>query len=330
MIKMSDVAKRAKVSTATVSRVLRNPETVREDTREKVLQVIKELNYQPNVLARQLRTNKANTILVVLPSVTNTVFAQILGGIEKVASENDFRVLLGNGNHQKEKNEAYLDHLKQKQVDGLILLTSNLGEDLLTEMADQYPVVLTSEYIEGSRIPTVSIDNEASGKCATDHLLQLGHTRIAHISGPLSGLLSIGRLNGYKAALDLHHIPFDEALVQEGDFSFESGYRLMKNWLNGDSPPTALFASNDEMAIGAMKAALEMGKHIPEDLAVVGFDNIKFSSVFEPTLTTIAQPLYEMGIQSMELLLEQINQVPIEHRQRVLESELIIRRSCGA
>lgn len=330
MVKMSDVAKRAQVSTATVSRVLRKPAAVKEETRLKVLKVIEELNYQPNVLARQLRTNKTNTILVVVPTITNTVFTQILGGIEKVASENDYRVLLGNSNNQKEKNVGYLDHLKQRQVDGMILLTSELGEDLLTEMASVYPIVLTSEYIEGSSIPTVSIDNFLSGKKATEHLIQLGHTKIAHLSGPMNSLLSLERFKGYQEALKIHGLFNSEDLVQEGDFSFLSGYRLTKFWLKQSEPPTALFAANDEMAIGAMKAVLEQGKRIPEDLAVVGFDNIAFSSIFEPTLTTVAQPLLEMGIQSMKLLIQQINQEEIKKTQYVLESELVIRQSCGS
>lgn len=330
MIKMSDVAERANVSTATVSRVLRNPSTVKEETRRKVLKVIEELNYQPNVLARQLRTNRSNTVLVVIPSLTNTVFSQILGGIEKVASRYDYRVLLGHSNYQAAENIGFLDHLKQKQVDGMILLTSQLGEELLTEIAKEYPIVLTSEFIEGSLIPTVSIDNVESGKNATEHLIHLGHRRIGHLSGPLNGLISQGRLKGYKEALAEHGIDCDDALVQEGDFTFESGELLMGKWLNTPHPPTALFAANDEMAIGAMKATLQRGLRVPEDLAVVGFDNIKFSSVFQPSLSTIGQPLLEMGAKSMRLLIQQINQEVLEQSQYVLSSELIIRESCGA
>ena len=328
MIKMRDVAKQADVSTATVSRVLRTPASVKEETRLKVLKVIEELNYQPNILARQLRTNKTNTVLIVIPTLTNTVFAEMLGGIESVATQNDYRVLLGNSNHQKERNIGYLDYLKQKQVDGVIFLTSELGEAVLNEIAAEHPMVLTSEYIHGAQFPMVSIDNVICGRKATEHLIELGHSRIAHLSGP--GLLSLDRLNGYKDALLIHGIPFDETLVVEGHFTFESGYQIMKKWLNSQNPPTAVFAANDEMAIGAMKAALESGKRIPKDIAIVGFDNIKFSSVFEPSLTTIAQPFFEMGVKSMNLLIQQINQGPILDKHFVLESELVIRQSCGS
>lgn len=330
MIKMRDVAKQADVSTATVSRVLRNPASVKEETRLKVLKVIEELNYQPNILARQLRTNKTNTVLIVIPTITNTVFAEMLGGIESVATRNDYRVLLGNSNHQKERNIGYLDYLKQKQVDGVIFLTSELGEAILNEIALEHPMVLTSEYIKGAQFPMVTIDNVHCGRQATEHLIQLGHSRIAHLAGPSDGLLGYDRLKGYREALLAHHLSFDETLVQEGTFTFESGYQIMKSWLESEAPPTAVFAANDEMAIGAMKAALELGKRIPEDLAVIGFDNIKFSSVFVPSLTTVAQPFFEMGAKSMNLLIQQINQEPIPDHHFVLQSELIIRHSCGA
>jgi LacI family transcriptional regulator, repressor for deo operon, udp, cdd, tsx, nupC, and nupG len=329
MIKMSDVAKQAKVSTATVSRVLRNPDAVKKETREKVLHVIEQLNYQPNVLARHLRTNKTNTILVVLPNLTNTVFSQVFGGIEKVANENDYRVLLRNFNDKEDNHNGYFDNLLQKQVDGMILLTARLGEQQLVEMAKKYPLVLTSEFIEGSKIPTVSIDNISSARAATKHLIKLGHKRIAHISGPLEGLLGRHRLQGYEQAIRQHNLEYDSALIQVGDFSFQSGYNLMLKLMALERPPTAVFAANDEMAMGVIRATKEQGMRVPHDLAVVGFDNIYFSSIFDPALTTISQPLFEMGEKSMELLLAQIRQEYIKKKQHVLDTKLIIRDSCG-
>lgn len=329
MIKMSDVAKKANVSTATVSRVLRNPDTVRKETRAKVLSVIEQLNYQPNVLARHLRTSKTNTILVALPNLTNTVFAQIFGGIEKVAHENEYRVLLRNLNNKEDHSDGYLDYILQKQVDGMILLTSKLGEERLLEMASLHPIVLASEFLEGSKIPTVSIDNISSARLATEHLIQLGHQRIAHISGPLEGLLGRHRLKGYQLALEKHHIQCDSLLIKEGDFSFESGCTLMHQLMALENPPTAVFAANDEMAMGVIKAAKEHGFLVPRDLAVVGFDNIYFSSIFEPALTTVSQPLFKMGEKSMELLLSQIRREALRKKHYVLDTELIIRDSCG-
>ncbi|MGG1575033.1 LacI family DNA-binding transcriptional regulator [Fictibacillus sp. NRS-1165] len=330
MVKMSDVAEKANVSKATVSRVLRNPEAVKKDTRDKVLAIIEQMNYQPNILARHFRRSQTNTILVVVPNIMNTVFSHILGGIEHAAGENGYRVLLANTNKQVEKEYEYLDHLKQRQVDGMILLSARMDKNVLAEVMEQFPVVLTADYLEGVAIPTVTIDNVSSARTATEHLINMGHSRIAHITGPLHLLVSQDRLKGYRQALLQNGLAFDNILIQEGDFSHESGYNQMTKLMALEKPPTAVFSANDEMATGVIKAAKENGLSVPGDLAVVGFDNIKLSAIYDPGITTIAQPTFEMGKKAMELLLEQINGIEMGKRQHVLENELIIRESCGA
>ncbi|SFD35139.1 transcriptional regulator, LacI family [Bacillus sp. OV194] len=330
MVKMSDVAEKAKVSKATVSRVLRNPETVKKDTRDKVLAIIEQMNYQPNILARHFRRSRTNTILVVVPNIMNTVFSHILGGIEHAAGENGYRVLLANTNKQVEREYEYLDHLKQRQVDGMILLSARMDKDILAEVINQYPVVLTADYLEGIAIPTVTIDNVSSARTATEHLIKLGYKRIATITGPLHLLVSQDRLKGYRQALLQNELDVDNILIQEGDFSHESGYNQMNKLIALEHPPTAVFAANDEMATGVIKAAKDNRLSVPEDLAVVGFDNIKLSAIYDPGITTVAQPMFEMGEKAMELLLQQINGVEMTKRQYVLENQLIIRESCGA
>ena len=330
MVKMSDVAKAAKVSTATVSRVLSNPETVKAETREKVMTVIRELKYQPNVLARHLRRNETNTILVVVPNIMNTVFSEIVGGIEEAAAKNSYRVLLRNTNRDVENEYQALDHLKQHQVDGVIMLSERIDKDTLEAIYKEYPIVLASAYIDGLKVPAVSIDNISSSREATEHLINLGHKRIAHITGPMYSSITLDRLKGYQQALYLNHLKVDSILVQEGDFTFESGYNQMLKYLSLNNRPTAVFSANDEMAFGAVKAIIEKGLSVPGDIAVVGFDNIKFSSIFEPPLTTVAQPKFEMGKKAMELLLEQMNGVAPLPTHYVLDSDLIIRESCGA
>ncbi|PPA70821.1 LacI family DNA-binding transcriptional regulator [Jeotgalibacillus proteolyticus] len=329
MVKMIDVAKRANVSTATVSRVLRNPESVKELTREKVMQSIAELNYQPNVLARHFRRSKTNTILVIVPNIANTIFSQMVQGIEETAVQNNYRVLLGNSNRNVEKEYDFLDLLRQRHVDGMILLSSRIDIDTLNELTAQFPVVLASEYLNNMSISTVRIDNRKHGKEAAAHLLSLGHKRVAHISGGLNNRISFDRQDGYLDALTEHGLKRDNRLIREGDFTFTSGYNQMQELLSLRDRPTALFAASDEMAMGAIKAAKEKGINVPEDLAVVGFDNIRFSSFFEPGLTTVAQPAVEMGSASMELLLEHIKDPNFKPAERVLKSELIVRESCG-
>jgi LacI family repressor for deo operon, udp, cdd, tsx, nupC, and nupG len=281
------------------------------------------------MLARHLRRNKTNTLLVMIEDISNSFFSGVFQGIEAVASNNGYHVLVGNTDHKIDRVYEYFERLPQRQVDGMILLVGELDRRVTEEVARQYPIVLASEYLEGSDIPTVSIDNISSARKATEHLISLGHSRIAHISGPLKFTQSLDRLKGFSQAMDRHELQLEHVLIQEGDFSFSSGYNLMKKLLALESPPTAVFAAGDAMAIGAIKAAKEYGLCVPEDLAVVGFDGLFISSIYEPALTTIQQPVYEIGQRAMELLMQLMNEKNIKKRQIILEDELIIRDSCG-
>ena len=329
MVRISDVAKMANVSTATVSRVLSNSGNVKKETAEKVLEAIKKLNYQPNLLARQLRRLETKTVLVVVPDITNTFFSKILRGIEQVAIENDYEVLLGDTGNSVEREKGYLDILRQKKADGMIMLTARLESHLLEEISHEFPVVLACEYLEGSDIPTVSIDNISSARKATEYLISLGHKRIGFLSGPMDVILSRDRLKGFKQGMMQHDIAIEPNLIQEGDFSFESGFNLMTKLLALTEPPTAVFASSDEMAIGAIKAIKAKGLKVPDDISIVGFDDIKFASIFEPALTTVSQPMFEIGQKAMELLIKLMNGSEIERRQYILEDQLVIRDSCS-
>ncbi|AKM19333.1 HTH-type transcriptional repressor CytR [Geobacillus sp. 12AMOR1] len=329
MASIKDVAKRANVSTATVSRVLRNTGNVTEETRQRVLEAIEALNYQPNVLGRYLRRMETETVLVVVPDITNPFFSKVLRGIEAVALKHGYQVLLGDTQNDVRLEEQYLNLLPQRQVDGMIFLTARIRKELMEEMARQFPIVLACEYLEGADIPTVSIDNISSARKATEHLIRLGHCRIAHLSGPMNIILSRDRLRGYQQALAQHELEADAALVQEGDFTYESGYNLTLKLLALEKPPTAIFAANDEMAIGAIKAVRHRGGRVPDDVAVVGFDDIQMASIFEPSLTTIAQPMFEIGQKAMELLLALIEGTSARRRQLVLPDRLVIRDSCG-
>ncbi|MFC4766306.1 LacI family DNA-binding transcriptional regulator [Effusibacillus consociatus] len=329
MAKINDVARLANVSTATVSRVLSNADNVTEETREKVLEAIQRLKYQPNILGRYLRRMETKTVLVVVPDITNSFFSKILLGIESVAVKSGYQVLLVDTQNSVHLEVEYLNLLRQKQVDGMILLTARMNREEIEEIAEQFPVVLACEYLEGSRIPTVSIDNISSARKATEHLIQLGHRRIAHISGPMNIVLSRDRLRGYQQAMTQYELEIDPVLIQEGDFSYEIGYNLAMKFLALENPPTAIFAASDDMAIGAVKAVREQSLNVPKDIAVVGFDDVKIASIFEPSITTIAQPMYEIGTTAMELLVKLINGNQLKRRQYVLEDQLIIRETCG-
>ncbi|MFC0045822.1 LacI family DNA-binding transcriptional regulator [Metabacillus iocasae] len=327
MVKIVDVAKKANVSTATVSRVLTNSSAVKKDTAEKVLAAIEALNYQPNLLARQLRRMETKTILVVVPDITNTFFSKVLRGIEFVANQSGYQVLLGDSLNDSKKESDYLHLLRQRKADGMILLTARLSEKEIEEIALEFPVVLACEYTPGLNVPTVSIDNVQSAKKATDYLVSLGYKRIGFISGPFDVVLGRDRLEGFRQSMIENKLGEKDLLVQEGDFTFESGYAAMGTFLDMQEPPEAIFAANDEMAIGAIKAIHSKGLKVPNDISVVGFDDIAFASIFEPSLTTIAQPSFEMGETAMKLLIKQLNKEEIEKKQYILEDKLIIRET---
>ncbi|WP_409304106.1 LacI family DNA-binding transcriptional regulator [Peribacillus sp. SCS-155] len=327
MVSIVDVAKKANVSTATVSRVI-NSGKVKKETSEKVLEAIQKLNYQPNMLARQLRRLETKTILVVVPDITNTFFSGILRGIEAIAAENGYQVLLGDAQNDIQRESSFLDILRQKKADGMILLTARINGELIDEIANEYPVVLACEYIEGSQIPTVSVDNISSARKATDHLIELGHKRIGFISGPLNVIVGRDRLKGFQQSMAQNGLPIDPLLVQEGDFSYESGYNMMLKLLAIEELPTAVFAASDDMAMGAIKAIKSRGLNVPEDISVIGFDDIKFASIFEPALTTMSQPTFEIGSKAMTLLIKIINSECVrEKTQYILADRLVLRES---
>ncbi|KHF40896.1 LacI family DNA-binding transcriptional regulator [Halalkalibacter okhensis] len=326
-MKMSDVAKLANVSAATVSRVLSQPEKVSKETREKVLDVINKVKYKPHIVARQFRTQETKIILVVVPDITSAFFSKVLRGIEHIALENGYQVILGDTENDIERENSYINLLLQKQVDGMVLLTARLDKNKLEELASEFPLVLACEYVDGLNVPTVSIDNVSSARKATEHLIQLGHSKIAHITGPINIILSRDRLKGYRQAMISNDLEVDPAYIQEGDLSFESSYNETLKLLSLSTPPTAIFVFNDEMAMGTIKAAKDSGLSVPNDLAVVGFDNIKMSTVFEPNITTIDQPKFAIGKKAMELLLHLIKGEPMKKKKFVMKDELIIRES---
>jgi len=329
MTTMKDVAKLAKVSDATVSRVFSDPDAVSDKTKQIVLDAADELNYELNVLARNLRKMKTEIIMVILPDISNPFFSKIVRGIESVAMENNYKILLGDTKNDLVLEKEYLKNLDQKYADGVISLTARIDSKLIREISEKYNMVLACEYIDEASVPTVSIDNVEGAYKATKHLINLGHKRIAHISGPKNVILSQDRLKGYKKALSDHNIKIDGDLINEGDFGYKSGYKNMSKLLKLDKAPTAVFADSDQMAIGAIKAIKSHGLKVPDDFAVVGFDNIEIASIYEPSLTTVCQPMYEIGVKAMQLLLDILEKKELENIKIKLESKLIIRDSCG-
>jgi len=327
MSTINDVAKKAGVSVATVSRVINGNSKVSPETVEKVKQAIAELDYRPNLLGRALRKTKSERILVLLPNIANPFYAEIVKGIEDVANKNGYSIMLCNTDSNQEREKKYIKMLKSRLADGAILMASEMTSDELTELAQEVPVVQCCEYKVGLPITHVSIDNELAAYKAVNHLIGLGHKKIAFIGAKNQFLSSTLRLEGYIRALTEAGIEYDPQYCAYGDYSYKSGFRAMKQLLALDPRPTAVFCVSDMMAIGAIRSAMEENLSVPDDLAVCGFDNIYFAKMFKPTLTTISQPMYDLGCTAMELLLNIIEDRDIETIHYIMEHELIIRES---
>ncbi|MHB1394480.1 MAG: LacI family DNA-binding transcriptional regulator [Clostridia bacterium] len=328
MFTIRDVAKLSGVSVATVSRVMNDSSAVAPKTRAKVLDAIKELNYQPNLLGRDLRRSETKRILVLLPTISNSFYSNIVKGIEDVAHRNDYTTMLCNTDSDSNRENVYLEMLRNRLSDGLILMGPEISRKELEILGKDFPVVQCCEYIEGANVSHISIDNFKASVKAVNHLINAGHKRIGLICCKNRFISTSQRIEGYRNALESAGLEYDPGLVQYvNDYEFKSGLRAMEQLLKMPNQPTAIFALSDTVAIGAIRRIMENELRVPEDIAVVGFDDISFASMFNPALTTIAQPKYDLGCAAMELLLKQMNGEVIEPQSLYLEHELIIRES---
>ena len=326
---IKDVAELAGVHPSTVSRVINDDSRISEKTREKVFLIIKKLGYTPNAIARGLKTKRTHTLGMLIPDITNPFFAEIARGVEDAANKNDFNIILCNTDDRLKKERTYLEILRGKRVDGLILGTAHIKDKSILELEkNNFPYILVSRNIEGLDKNCVIVDDEAGGIMAAEYLIKLGHRRIAHITGPLKTRSALNRLKGYKLTLKKHEIEYEDELVGEGDFRIKGGYQVMKRFLKLAEPPTAIFAANDLLALGAMQAIQKKNFHIPEDFSVIGFNDIELASFIYPALTTIRQPMLEMGALAVKMLLRIIEEGEFNQRKIVLKPKLIIRKSC--
>ena len=328
-VNITDVAQRAGVSISTVSRVLNNSDyPIRPETRQKVLEAIEELRFRPNDVARSLLLKQTHTIGLIVPDISNPYYPELSLGVEATASEHGYAVIFCNTSRRPEKVEYYLDVLLQKRADGIIIAGG--GTDLTqisqgTLRSDTKIALVGKHHLP---FPSVQVDNFGAAREITSHLLHLGHRHIAFISGPPNLTSVQDRLAGYKASLEERGISEDNRLICEGDFGAESGYSATLSLLRGEPTPTAIFAANDRMAISAMAAAADVGLRVPNDLTVVGFDDIITASLVRPSLTTVALPAYEIGASAMRLMLRLLEGEECP-KTVWLPTQLVIRQSSG-
>lgn len=328
MANIYDVAKHAKVSVATVSAVINKTSYVSPLLQKQVQSAIAALNYSPNLLARSLAQRKTHTIGILVPDVANPFFPEIVRGAEDEASEAGYTVILGNSDNQLHKEDLYLSLFLSKRVDG-ILLVKSAGElnEILRENLKKAgtPVVLLDREYPGLHADTVVADDFGGAMAATEHLLELGHKRIGIIAGITGTSTTSGRTRGYIDALKSHGIEFEESLMVKGDYGVESGRKEGLRLL--DQHPTAVFVTNCMMTVGFFKALEERKLKCPDDISVVSYDDFFWNDIFQPKLTCVEQPKYQLGRRSTEILLSRIRGKHKRPKFEVLKNELRIRGS---
>lgn len=328
-IKIIDVAAKAGVSPATVSRVLNDSNQVTADTRDKVLKAIEELGYYPNAAAKNLRSQRSMTIGIIVPDINSAYYAEIIKGIENMAYARKYKVIICDVENNKEKEQEYLSMLMNRTVDAFILTTPSLSNEEIIQIADKgYNLAIIGRYIEHDKIPCIFTDNVKFSREVMAHLVEQGHRDIAFLSGYADATDSYERLEGYLKALKDNQLPFRPEYVENGNFNETGGYEGAKRLLARNPQLTAIFTANDEMALGVYRACTELSIRIPDELAVVGVDNNRISKYLTPTLSTVNQPKYTMGAVIVEKLIDQMNANEFQDKRVFkVDSELLIRGS---
>lgn len=325
-----DVARTAGVSVATVSRVINASGPVADDTRERVTQAARALRYSPHGAARSLITRRTSTLGVLLPDIFGEFFSEVIRGIDQAARRHGYHLLVSNAHGGRDELAAALRAMRGR-VDGLIVMSPDADAPSFEgDLPDAIPVVLLNSATEATGCDVLRVDNEGGARAMLRHLISLGHRRIAHIGGPIRNHDAEERRRAYRAELLAAGLASGPALEDTGDFTESSGYDAVARFLRLDERPTAIFAANDSMAIGAISALREAGVAVPGEMAVVGFDDIPIARYVTPPLTSVHVPIAALGARATALLLQALERPPIGPRRReTLPTNLVVRESCG-
>jgi len=323
---------RAGVSNATVSRVLNNNPQVDENLRLRVMEAVNSLGYQPNRDARRLRAQSSNVIGLIISDIQNPYFISVIGGVEDAAYAHQMNVILCNSNEDLAKQSMYLRVMEAERVAGLIIVPChcNQTDDILQLSKTGIPIILLDRVLSNGSMDAVLVDNVRGAQEAVTHLIDLGYRRIAMIGGPSYVQTGRDRNQGYRNALMAAGLPIDEQLVRSGDFKMESGYRLTSELVTNGDPPDAIFVANNLMTLGTLRALRELHIRVPEDIALVGFDDMPWSGDLYSPLTAVSQPTYELGQEAVQLLLRRLAEPEASFRTMTLQTRLVVRESCGA
>ncbi len=329
-ITIKDVAKQAGVTAAVVSRVINDDPklSIREETRSRVLEAVEKLEYRPNAIARSLRTKTTGTIAMIIPDITNPFFPEIIKGAQIAAAENGFSLILFNTEEDVGKQREYIELVSEKQMDG-VLLASVHTDDESIDLLERYkkPYVLVNRITRNIQSSFVTVDDVYGARVAIEHLIQFGHRKIAHISGPLYTDTGLQRLEGYRKALKKFGVEFSLDYIAESKYDEDGGYKAMKQLFSLENKPTAVFAANDLIAIGAISAIEDEGLKVPENISIVGFNDIWVAQKISPPLTSVKFPLFDMGYLASEILIKKTQGKVVCEDKMVLEPELVVRSS---
>jgi LacI family transcriptional regulator len=319
-ITIYDVAREANVSMATVSRVVNGNPNVKPVTRKKVLEVIERLGYRPNAVARGLASKKTTTVGVIIPDISSIFYAELARGIEDIATMYKYNIILSNSDQNPEKELHLFNTMLGKQVDGIVFMGGHITEEHVTEFEKSpVPIVLAGSIVESTTIPSVNIDYEQAVYDSVKEFIGRGHKKIAFVVGPFhEPKNSLKKMAGYRRALEEAGIPYSDELIVEGDYTYDSGLEAFDKLLEAADRPTAILVGSDEMALGVVHGAEDKGFKIPEDFEVITSDNTRLSLMVRPQLTTIVQPLYDIGAVAMRLLTKLMN------KEKVSESTVIL------
>ena len=329
-ITIKDVAQAANVSIATVSRILNGKDGVSSALTERVQATVKKMRYQPNDVARSLKIRESRSIGLIIPDIENPFFPALVRGVEDVAQQHNYAVILCNTDGRAEEEEKYIQFLFNKRVDGMVFTESPDNKKNIALLASLgIPVVLLDRRVEGMHASAVVTENRLGAFMATEHLVQLGKKHIAFLNGSLKLSSGAERASGYQDALAKYNVQYDHHLVVNGAFTYDSGYEAAESLVLSGRKFDAIFASNDMIAIGAIECLGKYNIRVPQDVGVVGFDDIRMAAWYKPALTTIRQPVYEMGRCAVSILVEQIAGLREDYYEKVFMPELIIRQSSG-
>jgi LacI family transcriptional regulator len=328
MATIKDIAKKAGVAISTVSYALNNDHRVNVNTKKRIMEVAKELNYRPNGVARDLKMKKVKTIGIFMNDFGGPFYSELIRGVQEIVYSNGYDLIACSTYGEGEESTVHR-FLKEKRIDGAILLAPTIPNELVLDVAsDDFPIVVLDRELKSDHIYSVLIDNKQGAFKAVNHLINLGYRKIGYLSGPNNSYDNLKRLEGLKSALEMNNLPFVPSWNVQGRFTEEGGYQAMKILLTSPNIPQAVFSANDEMAVGAIKALNEAGLKVPDDLAIIGFDDIRLASYIQPPLTTMSHHKYEWGTLATQILFYALQEKSA--RDTIfLPVELIKRESCG-